>query len=99
MGGVTEPAHTGSPTGPPADRALVHLLLSTLARTGVPLRPGDLEQLHHAATGGPVFVHALTSWIRAAHTAASEPPQDLLVLAPLPTADQTPAHHPGRQAS
>jgi len=63
-------------------------MLAAFSEAGVPLGPGDLDRLHHAAAIGPEFAHALARWIRAAHTTAVASPERLPVgvrtLAPRP---------------
>ncbi|MEU3497865.1 hypothetical protein [Kitasatospora cineracea] len=84
---MTEPAHTSPLPVVRLQWGLVQPLLAVLSEARVPLRPGDLEQLQHAATIGPEFAHALARWIRDAHTAAEAPvrrPADVRALAPRP---------------
>ncbi|RKE17420.1 hypothetical protein [Streptomyces sp. TLI_171] len=71
---MTEPAHTSPPPVVRLQWTLLQPLLAALSEAGVPLRPGDLDQLQHAAAIGPEFAHALARWIRAAHTASAPSP-------------------------
>ncbi|MFJ1756126.1 hypothetical protein [Kitasatospora sp. NPDC088134] len=85
---MTEPAHTSPLPVVRFQWTLLQPLLAALSETGVPLRPGDLDQLQRAAAIGPDFAHALARWIRTAHASAAPPPSTW----PTPAA---PAH-PGR---
>ncbi|MFJ1705862.1 hypothetical protein [Kitasatospora sp. NPDC088346] len=67
---MTEPAHPGRLPATGTDWVLVHPLLAALTRAGVPVGPGDLDQLRSAAALGPEFVQALARWIHRAHGAA-----------------------------
>ncbi|MFJ4675363.1 hypothetical protein [Kitasatospora sp. NPDC088783] len=87
---MTEPAHTSPLPAVRLQWTLLQPLLAALSEAGVPLRPGDLDQLQHAAAIGPEFAHALARWIRAAHTAAA--------TAPLPAGVRTLAPRPERPA-
>ncbi|WP_282204698.1 hypothetical protein [Kitasatospora fiedleri] len=87
---MTEPAHTSPLPAVRLQWTLLQPLLAALSEAGVPLRPGDLDQLQHAAAIGPEFAHALARWLRAAHTAAAP--------APLPTGVRTLAPRPERPA-
>ncbi|MFE1316272.1 hypothetical protein [Kitasatospora phosalacinea] len=82
---MTEPAHTSPLPVVRLQWTLLQPLLAALSEAGVPLRPGDLDQLQHAAAIGPEFAHALARWIRAAHTAGpARPPAAVRTLAPRP---------------
>ncbi|WP_371483945.1 hypothetical protein [Kitasatospora sp. NBC_00315] len=79
---MTTPAHPGRLPAARVDRALVHPLLTALSAAGVPVRPGDLDQLQQAAALGPDFVHALARWIHTAHLAAGQPTENPLGALP-----------------
>ncbi|GAA2087225.1 hypothetical protein GCM10009759_08460 [Kitasatospora saccharophila] len=83
---MTEPAHTSPLPVVRLQWTQLQPLLAALSEAGVPLRPGDLDQLQHAAAIGPEFAHALARWIRAAHSTAepARAPAGIRTLAPRP---------------
>ncbi|WP_157845539.1 hypothetical protein [Kitasatospora phosalacinea] len=90
---MTESAHTSPLPVVRLQWTMLQPLLAALSEAGVPLRPGDLDQLQHAAAIGPEFAHALARWIRAAHAAAGSDrlPVGVRTLAPRPERPALPA--------
>ncbi|WP_354643692.1 hypothetical protein [Kitasatospora camelliae] len=93
---MTDPAHTGRPSAARTPWPLAHPLLGALSRAGVPMAPGDVDQVGRASALGPEFVHALARWIRAAHAgappAATSPPTPAAApLRPTPPPPASPA--------
>ncbi|WP_371502404.1 hypothetical protein OG871_35295 [Kitasatospora sp. NBC_00374] len=95
---MTEPAHPGRLPAARTDWALVHPLLAALTRAGIPVGPGDLDQLQNAAALGPEFVHALARWIHEAHTAAP-PSANWAAVARTPVPGAAKAPQPGHRES
>ncbi|BAJ26485.1 MULTISPECIES: hypothetical protein [Kitasatospora] len=85
---MTEPAHTSPLPVVRPQWTLLQPLLASLSAAGVPLRPGDLDQLQHAAAIGPEFAHALARWIRDAHTAGPAQPPAAAVRSLAPRAER-----------
>ncbi|MFJ5228641.1 hypothetical protein ACIQBJ_01965 [Kitasatospora sp. NPDC088391] len=71
---MTEPAHTSPLPVVRFQWTLLQPLLAALSEAGVPLGPGDLDRLQHAAALGPDFAQALARWIRTAHHASAAAP-------------------------